>query len=52
MKKFIFSQRTIDYFVIEAESEDEALETLYSGDCYVANTKYEDYNLESQEELA
>lgn len=52
MKKFIISQRTTDYYVIEAESEDEAMDALCSGEYDIANTKYEDYNLESVEDLA
>ena len=49
MAKFIFSQRTVDYYVVEAESEEEALDILYSGEAQVANTKYDDYNLEGTE---
>ena len=44
MTKFIFSQRTVDYYVVEAESEEEALDLIQSGDVQVANTKYDDYN--------
>jgi len=51
MKKFIFSQRTTDYYVIEAESENEAMEALCSGEYDASNTKYEDYNLESSEDI-
>ena len=50
MRKFIISQRTTDYYVIEAESEDEAMEAVCSGEYDVANTKYEDFNLVSVEE--
>ena len=50
MKKFIISQRTTDYYVIEAESEDEAMEAVCCGAYDVANTKYEDFNLVGVEE--
>ena len=49
MTKFIFSQRTVDYYVVEAESEEDALDLIYSGEVQVANTKYDDYNLEGTE---
>lgn len=47
--KFIFEQKTRDYYEVEAESEDEARELIYSGDILVSNTKYEDLNLIKEE---
>ena len=47
--KFIISQRTTDYYVIEADSEEEAYEIVTSGDIEVSNTKYEDFNTENVE---
>jgi uncharacterized beta-barrel protein YwiB (DUF1934 family) len=47
--KFIISQRTTDYYVIEADSEEEAYELVTSGEFDVSNTKYEDFNTESVE---
>jgi hypothetical protein len=43
--KFIFEQRTRDYYEVEAETEDEAREIVYSGEVMVSNTKYEELNL-------
>jgi hypothetical protein len=43
--KFIFEQRTRDYYEVEAETEEEARELVESGEVMVCNTKYEDFNL-------
>ena len=48
--KFIFEQRTRDYYEVEAETEEEATELIYSGEVMVCNTKYEDLNLIKTEE--
>lgn len=45
MPKFVFEQRTRDYYEVEADSLDEAMEMVYSGEVMVCNTKYEDLNL-------
>jgi len=51
MKKFIFSQRTTDYYVVEAETEEEAMDALCSGEYDVANTEYEDYETVSVKDI-
>jgi hypothetical protein len=43
--RFIFEQKTLDYYIVEAETEDEALDLIHSGEVLVCNTKYEDLNL-------
>jgi hypothetical protein len=48
--RFIFEQKTTDYYVVEAETEEEALELVQSGEVMVGNTKYEDLNLVKTEE--
>ena len=48
--KYIFEQKTTDYYVVEAESEEEALSLIESGGVMVGNTKYEDLNLVKTEE--
>ena len=48
--KFIFEQKTRDYYEVEAESEEEALSLIESGQVMVCNTKYEDLNLVKTEE--
>jgi hypothetical protein len=43
--RFIFEQKTRDYYQVEAETEEEALALVESGEVMVCNTKYEDLNL-------
>jgi hypothetical protein len=50
MKKFIFEQKTRDYYEVEAESEAEAIDLIQSGEIMVSNTKYEDLNLIKESE--
>jgi hypothetical protein len=45
MTKFIFMQKTRDYYEVEADSEDEAIKLILSGDVAVRNTKYVDLDL-------
>ena len=33
MKTFLITQRIYEYYSIEADSEEDALETLYEGEC-------------------
>ena len=40
--RYIFEQKTRDYYQVEAESEEEALNLIESGEVMVCNTKYED----------
>jgi hypothetical protein len=47
--KFIFTQKTLDFYEVEADSEEEARELIYSGDILVSNTKYDDLNLIKEE---
>ena len=48
--RFIFEQKTRDYYEVEAETEEEALALVESGEVMVCNTKYEDLNLVKTEE--
>ena len=50
IKTFTIKQSTVDYYVVEAESFDEALDLIGSGEIEVARTKYEDYDLVGVEE--
>ena len=52
MKTFTIRQQTIDYYVVEAESEDEAIDLIGGGEIEVARTKYEDYEVVGIEEQA
>ena len=40
--KFTFAQRTTDYYVVEADSEEEAYDLVCSGEVDVAHTNYND----------
>lgn len=48
--RFIFEQKTRDYYEVEAENEEEAMSLIESGEVMVCNTKYEDLNLIKTEE--
>jgi hypothetical protein len=48
--RYIFEQKTRDYYEVEAQSEEEAVELIQSGEVMVCNTKYEDLNLVKTEE--
>jgi len=50
MKTFTIKQHTVDYYIVEAETEEEALDLIGSGDIEVARTKYEDYDVVGVEE--
>jgi hypothetical protein len=47
---YIFEQKTTDYYQVEAETEEEALDLIHEGGVMVCNTKYEDLNLVKTEE--
>jgi len=49
--KFIFEQKTRDYYEVEAEDEEEALELIYNGAVMVCNTKYEEVYLIKTEDV-
>ena len=51
MKNFYITQRTTDYYVVEAETEEEAFSLLHEGAIEVSNTKYEDYYVKDIEQL-
>ena len=49
--KFIFEQKAMDYYIVEAETEEEAYDMVCSGEVLVCNTKYEDLNLVRTEQV-
>lgn len=50
MKTFFFYQKVTEYYSIQADTEEQALELLYSGDISPCETDYHDVVLDDVED--